>query len=174
MNFDTIDYLNGGTDRQKEAYTLLIHHNIIEKLAGFSPVLTGTIPLNIDTAESDLDIICQYQKKDLFIEAVKQKFSAYQGFKITSKIIHEQQTVLANFCVDNFQIEIFGQNRPVKEQEAYRHMIIEYKILLQKGEEFRRRIIELKIEGLKTEPAFAKLLGLKGDAYEALLQYNSF
>lgn len=173
MNFETIDYLRNGTARQREAYELLTPHNIFEKLAGFSPVLTGTIPLNIDTAESDLDIICHYHDKNMFTERVKKEFSDGNGFKITSKIIRERETVLANFRIDNFQVEIFGQERPVKEQEAYRHMLIEHKILNQKGETFRRRIVELKNAGLKTEPAFAKLLGLQGDAYDALLQYNA-
>ncbi|MNO76159.1 hypothetical protein D3C76_672280 [compost metagenome] len=35
---------------------------------------------------------------------------------------------------------------------------------------FRERIILLKTSGWKTEPAFAKALGLEGDPYEALLE----
>lgn len=49
-------------------------------------------------------------------------------------------------------------------------MLIEYKILEQQGEEFRKEILELKERGYKTEPAFALLLGLQGNPYEALLQ----
>ncbi len=52
---------------------------------------------------------------------------------------------------------------------AYRHMIIEYRILLEKGEAFRQSIVELKRQGMQTEPAFALLLGLKGDPYTELL-----
>ena len=52
-------------------------------------------------------------------------------------------------------------------------MIKEFEILEKEGDEFRRKIIELKELGLKTEPAFAKLLGLSGDPYVELLKYQS-
>ena len=37
---------------------------------------------------------------------------------------------------------------------------------------FRRQIIDLKKQGLKTEPAFAKLLALTGDPYVELLSFE--
>ena len=49
-------------------------------------------------------------------------------------------------------------------------MLAEYKILNNKGLEFKNEIKELKAKGIKTEPAFAKLLGLKGDPYLELLK----
>jgi hypothetical protein len=49
-------------------------------------------------------------------------------------------------------------------------MITEYRILLEKGEAFRSQIVELKRQGMKTEPAFALLLGLEGDPYLELLK----
>lgn len=48
-------------------------------------------------------------------------------------------------------------------------MIAEYKILQAKGEEFKQKIIELKKQGIKTEPAFGMLLGLE-NPYEELLK----
>ena len=51
-------------------------------------------------------------------------------------------------------------------------MIIENEILKEQGEEFRKKIIELKIQGYKTEPAFAKLLQLSGNPYEAILNFK--
>lgn len=80
--------------------------------------------------------------------------------------------MIANFQIDGFAIEIFGQNLPTRQQVSYRHMLIEYEVLIQKGESFRQKIIDLKKQGLKTEPAFALLLGLKGDPYQSLLNYN--
>ncbi len=52
-------------------------------------------------------------------------------------------------------------------------MIKEYEILEKEGEEFRKQIINLKEKGWKTEPAFAKLLGLKEDPYLELLNYSA-
>ena len=79
---------------------------------------------------------------------------------------------MANFTLEDFEIEIFGQNRPSREQEAFRHLLIEDEILESKDETFRAEIIKLKKQGFKTEPAFAKLLKLKGDPYLALLAYK--
>ncbi|MFD0616551.1 DUF4269 domain-containing protein [Paenibacillus sp. GCM10027629] len=48
-------------------------------------------------------------------------------------------------------------------------MIVEHRILQVIGTEGKREIRELKQNGLKTEPAFAKWLNLDGDPYAALL-----
>ena len=49
-------------------------------------------------------------------------------------------------------------------------MIIENDILKEKGLDFKQKIKQLKSDGLKTEPAFAKLLGLQGNPYIELLK----
>jgi hypothetical protein len=172
MIFDNLDYLRDGNERQKEAYRILTANNIFEKLKRFSPILTGTIPLNIDIEESDLDIACYWRDKDNFIDVIRTEFYKQANFAFSQKVINNQETILTNFSLGEFKIEIFAQNRPTKEQEAFRHMLIEYEILEAKGENFRQDIIRLKRQGLKTEPAFAKLLGLSGNPYEALLSFK--
>ncbi len=77
---------------------------------------------------------------------------------------------MCSFNVGEFEVEIFGQNIPSKQQNAYLHLLVEHQILQQQGEDFRRNIIALKKIGYKTEPAFAKLLELKGNPYQALLE----
>jgi hypothetical protein len=52
-------------------------------------------------------------------------------------------------------------------------MIIESRILKEKGIDFKEKIIKLKSSGIKTEPAFAKLLGLNGNPYVELLKLYS-
>lgn len=49
-------------------------------------------------------------------------------------------------------------------------MLAEYKILQERGEEFKQKIIELKKKGIKTELAFGMLLGLE-NPYEDLLKF---
>ncbi|GKT33655.1 Protein of unknown function DUF4269 like protein, partial [Aduncisulcus paluster] len=56
-------------------------------------------------------------------------------------------------------------------QNAYRHMVIEHRLLTlesDKAEILKEKITELKSGGTKTEPAFAMLLGLQGNPYQAL------
>jgi hypothetical protein len=172
MTFDNIEYLRDGNDKQKAAYHTLTHNYIFDRLQLFSPLLTGTIPINIDIDESDLDIICYWKSKDEFIKTLTKEFYKFDRFTLTERRINKYETILASFHLDKFKIEIFGQNRPTKEQESFRHMIIEYGIIRTHGESFRQEIVRLKKEGLKTEPAFGKLLGLKGNPYEELLNYK--
>ena len=173
MDFTNIDYLLSGNERQRLAYSSLRKHAVMEKLEKFSPVLAGTIPIEIDIDSSDLDIICYCLNKEEFIESVRQSFQHEESFRIHENNVRGEESIVANFNIENFEVEIFGQNIPVNEQAGFRHMLIEYNILQEKGEEFRQEIIRLKRQGIKTEPAFTKLLGLEGDPYIELLKLNS-
>jgi hypothetical protein len=168
INFFEISYLLSGNEKQIKAYQILTAHKVLEKLTVYSPILVGTIPINIDIEGSDLDIICEISDQNVFINELKNLFGGENGFVITESLKFE--AIKANFIINGFEIEIFGQNTPTTLQNAYRHMLIEHKLILEKGEEFRQEIISLKKQGYKTEPAFAKLLGLEGDAYEELLK----
>jgi len=139
----------------------------------FGPVLAGTIPLDIDIETSDLDIICEWKDKNVFMAIVTDRFKEFPGFSITEATLHNRDTVITGFSCGGFDMEIFGQNLPVKEQYAYRHLLIEHRVLLEKGESFRQQITGLKKQGYKTEPAFARLPGLESDdPYMALLRFE--
>nr|WP_322625240.1 DUF4269 domain-containing protein [uncultured Flavobacterium sp.] len=169
-DFTDIGYLKAGTPLQQQAYNVLVQHQIMEKLAAYTSLLCGTIPINIALTGSDLDIICQWQNKETFITDITTLFAGYEHFSIREN--NAIDAVIASFVCDGFPIEVFGQSIPTTEQNAYRHMIIEHEILLLKGEAFRNEIIILKQQAYKTEPAFAKLLGLEGNPYTALLHYK--
>lgn len=168
-DFRNLDYLKSGNARQQEAYRVLTQYKLFEKLAPYQPLLAGTIPLDIDTPQSDLDIVCCWIDKGIFLKSVSEHFSAYPFFTLRKKTVGGIPSMIAGFEVDGFVVEIFGQPVPSHRQAAYRHMLIEHKLLLQHGEAFKQQVIQLKLQGCKTEPAFAQLLGLEGDPYEALL-----
>jgi hypothetical protein len=170
--FDSIQYLKYGNKKQKEVYRILSEHGIMIKLSEYSPILTGTIPINIDIKDSDLDITCHYKNKNQFINEVTEVFNVYHDFILKTTIKKGFETVISKFQIGKYEIEIFGQNRPTKEQESYRHMIIEDKILKLKGPDFRKKIIELKKQGIKTEPAFGILLKLGDNPYHELLNHK--
>ncbi len=169
-NFRNIEYLKHGNKRQKLAFDEIKKYKIFEILEKYNPILTGTIPIGIDLPESDLDIICECENHSEFKTYLSKVFSDKKEFKIYS-IKHDGiESTIAEFKTDNFLFEIFGQNIPTENQNAYRHMLIENRILNEKGLEFKQKIKELKSDGLKTESAFAKLLGLKGNPYTELLK----
>ncbi|MGX5686911.1 DUF4269 domain-containing protein [Chryseobacterium cucumeris] len=171
-DFTKIDYLRNGNERQKKAYELLTKHRFFEKLKKYSPILAGTVPIEIDIAGSDLDIIFEVDlrfEEDFLDDLMFSRFIPHD-VDVEYPIINGEKCMTLNFVLDGFPIEIFGQNKPTIQQNAYLHMIAEYKILQEKGEEFKQKIIELKKQGIKTEPAFGLLLGLE-NPYEDLLKY---
>lgn len=165
-----IDDLNRGTAVQKEVYNLLTELDIMNLLTDYNPLLVGTIPLGIQVEGSDLDIICEVHDPAKFKALVARYFGAMEGFVSESRVVQDIPRTKINFMAKGWPIELFGQPRRTELQNGYLHMIVEADILAQMDDDFRARIILLKKSGWKTEPAFAKALGLEGDPYEALLE----
>lgn len=173
MNFQSLAYLADGNPRQQAALAVLTRYAVFERLHTFHPVLAGTIPIAIDIESSDLDIICCWENKTAFWDALHRSFATNPEFHCTETIIHGQETVVAGCRLDGFELEFFGQSVPVEQQNAYRHLLIEHAILQTQDSSFRQQIIELKHQGCKTEPAFALLLGLdSNNPYQALLDFG--
>lgn len=173
-DFTTIEYLKSGNQRQQQAYREIKALKIFEHLKQYDPILTGTIPIDIDLPESDLDIICHCKDHEDFSRRLHELFADKTVFEMSTKQWNGLTCTIGKFKTDNFEIEIFGQDVPTKEQNAFCHMVIEDCLLQSKGNEFRSAIRRLKSSGLKTEEAFAKLLGLEGDPYQALLKIELY
>ncbi len=169
-NFKNLEYLKSGDSRQKVAFYEIEKLGIFQKLEKYNPVLAGTIPIDIDVPESDLDVICACNNHSGFSKTLIKYFETENDFKIYSTKINGIKSTVAEFKTEHFTFEIFGQNIPTEKQYAYRHMILENKILEREGIEFKKEIRRLKSKGIKTEHAFAKLLALKGNPYEELLK----
>lgn len=171
-NFKKINYLKNGNQRQKLAFYEINKHQVLETLKQYSPILVGTIPIDIDIPNSDLDIICECKNHSQFTKYIRNEFGNKKDFKIYTTKKNGVDCTIAEFKTDNFIFEIFGQNIPTDKQNAYRHMIVEDLLLSKKGNDFKNKIKELKTSGIKTEPAFAKLLGLTGNPYVELLKFE--
>lgn len=170
IDFTNINYLKVGNARQQKAFNELTKLSIFKNLQAYNPLLTGTIPIGIDLPESDLDIICECLDHFKFSATLKFLYANQMNFEIKTDYWNGLKSTIATFQSGEFEIEIFGQNCPSENQNAFKHMIIEHQILNSKDDEFRAQIIELKKLGFKTEPAFAKLLGIDGDPYQELLK----
>lgn len=174
IDFTKIDYLKDGNERQKRAFEVLAKYKVFEKLSNFSPVLAGTIPIEIDIDGSDLDVICEVDlrfEEDFLDEIMFSKLIPLENkATVENVILNDEKCIVINFVLEEFTIEIFAQNKPTTQQNAYLHMITEHKILQEKGEDFKQKIIELKKKGIKTEPAFGLLLNLE-NPYEDLLKF---
>jgi len=165
-----LTYLLHGTATQQAAYHALEALRVFALLGAFDPVLAGTIPLDIDIPGSDLDIVCYAADVDAFAQHLHATFGQCSPFVLQHTVVDGLPTVIGQFTSQGFPIEIFGQPRPVREQHAVRHMVVEERLLRHGGAEVRRQIRHLKGQGLKTEPAFAVVFRLPGDPYQTLLR----
>jgi hypothetical protein len=167
--WDDLTYLNRGSDRQRDAFRALIDLDLFSILAEFDPILAGTYPLGIETAESDLDILCHAEDLDRFSQVVETVYGDEDEFTLREREKNDLPSVICNFNVGRLPIELFAQARPTEEQHAYRHMVAEARLLREAGEEAVMAIRDLKFEGMKTEPAFGQYFCLEDDPYQALL-----
>lgn len=170
-DFLNLEYLRQGTAKQRQAASVIDELELWEHLKSCSPILVGTIPIGIDIASSDLDIICHVTEFDRFERELRASYDRLvSDFTYSFRSVGNVERAVARFRYKGWEFEIFAQPVPSVKQNGYRHMVVEYKLLKRLGEAARETIIELKKEGYKTEPAFAKLLHLPGDPYEELLE----
>jgi len=170
-DWKSLHYLRTGSPRQQRAYTTLEASGLWHLLSEFSPALAGTVPLGIDITTSDLDVLCEVPEaaQARFAALLRVHFKARPGFRLAQRRIGGHATTVCGFGYESEEIEVFGQALPVAQQHGWRHLLVEHAVLVAGGEAWRAAVRALKQQGLKTEPAFAQLLGLPGDPYAALL-----
>ncbi|MGC3943421.1 MAG: DUF4269 domain-containing protein [Chryseolinea sp.] len=88
-NFRSLDYLESGNKRQRRVHALLSAYHVMEQLLPYGPILTGTIPLEIDIENSDLDIVCCYSNDEDFYSDLVKRFANHSGFKVRRTVIGE-------------------------------------------------------------------------------------
>ncbi len=169
-----LEYLDQGTSQQREIYALLKRYSFFDILQPFDPILAGTFPLDIQVEGSDLDIICEVHEFSIFEDLVQQSFGHFSSFSMLRRKVGGIERCKVNFQCEGWPVELFGQPVPTRLQNGFRHMMVESRLLNLFGELFKRRIIDLKRDGIKTEPAFARLLHLEGDPYVELLALESW
>lgn len=168
-----LSYLLTGTATQRAAYQELNRLDLWTVLAAYTPALTGTVPLELDVPGSDLDVICRVDDIRAFQRRLRQHFGQLPGYHDGIHGNDDGPAVVASFAADPFPVEVFGQGLLVEHQRAYRHLMVEARVLCAGGIDTRTEIRRLRALGLKTEPAFARFLGLPGDPYRALLALES-
>jgi hypothetical protein len=170
-DWKSMHYLRTGSPRQQRAYATLEASGLWALLHAFKPVLAGTVPLGIDISTSDLDVLCEVPAvaQEAFGELLWAHFGARPGFRLVRRCIGGHATTVASFRYETEEIEVFGQALPTDQQHGWRHLQVERTVLAAGGHAWRTAVRALKQQGLKTEPAFAQLLGLPGNPYSALL-----
>lgn len=168
---EVMAHLAVGNERQRDAYRVLQESRVLLTLAAFHPYPAGTVPIDIDIPGSDLDILCEANNLDAFATLIDRDLGNMPLFHCSrgTRSGDGAPYVTCNFQIDHWPIEIFAQAVPIQQQNAYLHMKVEWQLLQLWGNEGHREIRRLKRSGLKTEPAFAQVLGFQGDPYVELL-----
>lgn len=169
LDFIDIEYLNYGNTKQKKAYIAIQKLEIMKTLNNFNPLLAGTIPIDIDIDNSDLDIICEVHDFKEFETLLKKKFGHFKNFTIKLELKKESFILVSSFHYEGFIFEIFAQPIKTIQQNAYKHMVVENRILKLCKKNSKEIIRNLKKNGYKTEPAFGVYLNLSKNPYEFLL-----
>ncbi len=158
-------------EKNNEILNFLQETSILKIFNHYEPCISGTLPLAIANHQSDLDILMQSRDLDQFSLEVKERFGTMPEFSIKSEQHQDINSVVVNFDFKGLPIELFCQNLCVYSQQANQHFLIEGRLLKLLGNEFRDKIKHLKQKGLKTEPAFGKILNLQ-EPYQELLELN--
>lgn len=158
-------------EKNDKIATFLEEENILSKLKGHTPCISGTLPLDIQHMDSDLDILFQSENLDEFLNEAKTLFGNMSNFTHRMAEYQNLQSLIINFDYNDLPIELFCQNTNVFKQQANQHFLIEGRLLKLLGKEFSKKIRQLKVNGTKTEPAFGELLNLK-EPYSDLIELN--
>ncbi|NUU80313.1 DUF4269 domain-containing protein [Paenibacillus xylanilyticus] len=169
---EVMAHLESGNKRQREAHRVLLQSELFSILNEYTPYPAGTVPIDVDIPGSDLDILCEAADLDAFERLVTQQYSGMSHFSCQRGVglADGHAYVTCSFQVEDWPVEVFAQSIQVISQNAYLHMLVEWELLQLWGAEGHAQIRRLKQEGLKTEPAFAAVLGLHGDPYMELLR----
>ena len=162
-------------EENKKVYNSLEESKILKSFKKFTPFIAGTFPLGIFTETSDLDVLMYAKDLNELENLLKTEYGLMDSFSSRITKVDELETLIVNFNLNKVPFEVFAQNKEVTKQKAYLHFQIEERLLKLSGNSFRKKILEKRMEGLKTEPAFAEVLKIKGDAYVelSLLQKTS-
>ncbi|MGF7151681.1 hypothetical protein FHS96_005349 [Sphingomonas zeicaulis] len=141
---------------------------LLDLLAPFDPQVAGTPPLGLDLPGSDIDLLCHAPDAEAFAALIWNALGNRQSFRM-HQWLGGGRPVIAGFTAHGWPFEIFAAAEPVVDQAGWRHFLVERRLLALGGTRLREAVMSLRRQGLKTEPAFARALGIEGNPYEALL-----
>lgn len=156
-------------ENNRHVFDALIKSNVLDELRRFQPLVVGTFPLNLGLLGSDVDITLSNNNLQDIRELCLKYYSHLSGFQMHTACLLNQDSLIIRFAWNSTPFELFAQTTSSFQQNGYRHMIIEERLLKVGGPSFYDKVRALRNKGLKTEPAFAEALGFGGDPYAALL-----
>jgi hypothetical protein len=156
-------------EKNTQIFSSLKELKILEDFKKNKPLIAGTFPLGLAVHNSDIDVIMASVDLDQIKLELTSQYSQFKNFRIKTEFIKNELSLICNFNFQEIAFEIFVQRIDSVKQTAYRHFLIEERLLKLGQNLLSEKIKVYRKQGLKTEPAFTKALGLHGDAYQILL-----
>lgn len=159
-------------EKNIDLFVALKDINIFSEFKGFSPLISGTFPLDIQIENSDIDILMQTGDLPDLQNLLQVKYGHYKHYHSTIVKNPNGKALVVDFEYAGFVFEIYAEDKPTVIQNSNLHFILEERILKLANAEFRNKILELKKSGIKTEPAFAQILKIPGDSYAGMIELH--
>lgn len=162
-----LSYLDSGSEVARAASVALRELQFGPLIEQIDPdaewTLAGSLPLELFIdGQSDLDLIVSAHDLKSFagqlVQALESKAVIHQPVLWNVSLVMGVKTYVISFSAFGFAFEIFVQSVPIALQNAVRHLLIEARLLELGGLEFHERVLYLRKQGLKTEPAFFEAL----------------
>jgi Domain of unknown function (DUF4269) len=153
----------------EEARALLDRAGVFAAVAPFDGRFIGSMPLDLHGEGADADIVCSADDLEGFVAAMTAAFGDQPDFRAQTAPYLGRPSSIVRFTLAGLPVEIFARPEPVEAHESFRHHKAAKRLLILGGEPLRDQVRGLKAMGMKTEPAFARALGLEGDAALAML-----
>jgi hypothetical protein len=166
------EYLLHGSASQQQAYALFQSLGLPRRLPTYRWVLVGTFPLGLEVPGSDLDILGQHGDVRAAAAELRALFSHERAYREKIRSIRGRDSLILQFTRAGLPVELFVQDQPTEQQHGFLHMVKEHALLERLGPRFAEAVRSLKQQGVKTEPAFAQALGIVGDPWIELLEYE--
>lgn len=172
LSLESVVTLEGNS----RVFSAITESRILESCRDFSPLIVGTFPLGLQGPESDVDVLLSSPDLDALLERLVSLFFSCAEFESEkswgSNGNDGKDFVITRFKWNGVPFEVYGEKTPTHRQRAYLHFQVEERLLKLGGRPLRERVRALRESGMKTEPAFASALGLKGDPYFRLLELH--
>ncbi|WP_276310221.1 DUF4269 domain-containing protein [Bacillus salacetis] len=99
---ELIAMMKTGTAKQQCAWKTIDSLGILKDMIEYHPTVCGTIPIGIDTHESDIDIIMEVNDFKQFWIRLEELYSLKKDFTLKEISIRGNRVVKANFYGSGF------------------------------------------------------------------------
>jgi predicted metalloenzyme YecM len=149
---------------------VILRSNFLKALKAWTPLVSGSLPLEIETEQSDLDILLCHSDLSLAASEISNALNEFGKITWKRSVSRQGECLIGELKLKQRPIELFVSRVPVLQQDSHTHFLREYQLLVKHGQTLRDFVRIQKKKGNSTEQAFCNAFGVSSDPYLSLLQ----